>query len=112
MNDVTWVIFDRTTSRIVAEGFKTKRGANQSAVASIRRKLKRYFAAPNSAWGKQYQKEAQHMAENWDIVTLDEYNAKHRKTKVVRNLMTGKEIEIDINTPACCDPSTETYWSM
>lgn len=32
--------------------------------------------------------------------------------KVVRNLMTGKEIEIDVNTPYCCDPSTERYWSM
>ena len=33
-------------------------------------------------------------------------------TKRVRNLMSGKEIEIDVNTPLCCDPSSETYWSM
>ncbi len=33
-------------------------------------------------------------------------------TKKVRNLMTGQEIEIDSNTPHCCDPSSETYWSM
>lgn len=33
-------------------------------------------------------------------------------TKKVRNFMSGKEIEISINTPRCCDPSTETYWSM
>jgi len=33
-------------------------------------------------------------------------------TKKVTNLNSGKEIEISINTPACCDPSTETYWSM
>jgi hypothetical protein len=24
----------------------------------------------------------------------------------------GKVIEIALDTPACCDPSTETYWSM
>lgn len=35
-----------------------------------------------------------------------------RRTKKVRNLMSGKMIEIDVNTPHCCDPSSETYWSM
>ena len=34
------------------------------------------------------------------------------KTRKVRSLMTGAEIEIPYDTPSCCDPSTETYWSM
>ena len=34
------------------------------------------------------------------------------KMKKVKSLMTGKEIEIREDTPFCCDPSTETYWSM
>lgn len=33
-------------------------------------------------------------------------------TRIVKNLMTGKDIEIAYDTPHCCDPSTETYWSM
>ena len=38
--------------------------------------------------------------------------AKHiEKTKKVRNLMSGTIIEIPVNTPRCCDPSTELYWS-
>lgn len=37
---------------------------------------------------------------------------KKPKMKKVKNLMTGKEIEIREDTPYCCDPSTETYWSM
>lgn len=36
----------------------------------------------------------------------------HPATKIVKNLMSGKEIEIDYDTPLCCDPSSETYWSM
>jgi N-acetylmuramic acid 6-phosphate (MurNAc-6-P) etherase len=32
--------------------------------------------------------------------------------RTVRNLMTGLPVEIDINTPLSCDPSSETYWSM
>lgn len=33
-------------------------------------------------------------------------------TKMVKSLMTNKMVEIDYRTPHCCDPSTETYWSM
>jgi len=33
-------------------------------------------------------------------------------TKTVKNLMTGENIEIAADTPHCCDPSSETYWSM
>lgn len=32
--------------------------------------------------------------------------------KTVKNLMTGKDVEIDRDTPWCCDPSSETFWSM
>lgn len=28
------------------------------------------------------------------------------------NLMTGKKYMEDVNTPACCSPASETYWSM
>ncbi len=34
------------------------------------------------------------------------------KTRKVVNLMSGTELEIAYDTPHCCDPSTETYWSM
>ncbi len=30
----------------------------------------------------------------------------------VKNLMTGKDMQIAADTPHCCDPSCETYWSM
>ena len=30
----------------------------------------------------------------------------------VQNLMSGIWIQIEIDTPVCCDPSMETYWSM
>ena len=34
------------------------------------------------------------------------------KFKTVNNLMSGKAIQIAADTPLCCDPSSETYWSM
>ena len=43
--------------------------------------------------------------------TRDFYdNIEKQETK--RNLMSGKEFTQGVNTPLCCDPSSETYWSM
>lgn len=42
----------------------------------------------------------------------DVYYKEVVKMKKVKNLMTGKEIEIPSDTPWCCDPSSETYWTM
>lgn len=106
----TFVIFDETTGVLAFGGatYKTKRGANQSAVAYIKRLLKRYDARPED----RFLEEARHIHQNWTVVDLDTYNARFRRTKKVVNMMSGVEVEIDVNTPACCDPSTETYWSM
>ena len=32
--------------------------------------------------------------------------------KTVKNLMTGKDIQIAHDTPRSCDPSSELYWTM
>lgn len=32
--------------------------------------------------------------------------------KRVKNLMSGKEIELPGDTPYCCNPANERYWSM
>jgi hypothetical protein len=33
-------------------------------------------------------------------------------TKTVKSLMTGQDVEIPVDTPWCCNPASETYWSM
>lgn len=35
-----------------------------------------------------------------------------QEMKTVKNLMSGKDVQIPVNTPRSCDPSTELYWSM
>lgn len=39
-------------------------------------------------------------------------NGKAVLTKTVKNLMTGEAVEIASDTPWCCNPASETYWSM
>ena len=38
--------------------------------------------------------------------------AEPKQTIVVNNLMTGLPVEIDADTPWCCNPASETYWTM
>jgi hypothetical protein len=35
-----------------------------------------------------------------------------RGTKTVKNLMTGQNVDIPEDTPWCCNPASESYWSM
>lgn len=39
-------------------------------------------------------------------------HAEETRKKTVKNLMTGKEIEILASTPYICNPANEAYWSM
>jgi hypothetical protein len=41
------------------------------------------------------------------------YQIEYYPAKItVKNLMTGADVEIDRDTPWCCNPASETYWSM
>ena len=49
----------------------------------------------------------------YNILPANQYRIEfHPTMKSVKNLMTGKDVEIDRDTPWCCNPASETYWSM
>ena len=55
---------------------------------------------------------------NTDVVLIDEdqvtfdFGVLPDDQKIVRNLMTGEPVVIDKDTPWCCNPASETFWSM
>lgn len=49
--------------------------------------------------------------EDHSVMEMAEFR-KIEKTEMVRNLMTGAMVAQSVNTPLCCDVSSETYWSM
>lgn len=102
---MSYVIADTETKMIVSEGFNTLGAAKCSLTALKKREAKR------NAWREERGERPYVKSTNYKPMSLEEYNTTLRTTKKVRNLLSGTEIEIDINTPACCDPSTETYWS-
>ena len=48
----------------------------------------------------------------WTFAPTMEFFQVIEKSETKRNLMSGKEFIQRVNTPLCCDPSSETYWSM
>lgn len=46
------------------------------------------------------------------IAEINDFYANIEKKETKINMMSGKEFTQGVNTPLCCDPSSETYWSM
>jgi hypothetical protein len=44
--------------------------------------------------------------------TICEHSKMPSVTRTVTNLMTGKEVEEDVNLPYFCSVASEAYWSM
>ncbi len=49
--------------------------------------------------------------DDFEITDTPNFRANIEKTETKKNLF-GGEFTQPVNTPACCDPSTETYWSI
>jgi hypothetical protein len=107
---MSYVIYNVADSRIEGRPFETERAAKVSKAALVKREAKRVARseAEIAKWGMG----RLYVAREFAVCSMEHYDANLRKTKIVKNLMTGADVEIDINTPHCCDPSTETYWSM
>ncbi len=51
--------------------------------------------------------------DQYGAIREDKYYELYPVKKVVKkNLLSGKDFLIDEDAPACCDPSSEVYWSM
>lgn len=92
---MSYVIVARGTGLIVTDGPRQGRAyKTYGAARATRTRLCR-----KAGWS----------AGDLSIVARDTYVA---PKITVRNLMTGKPVEIDADTPNCCNPASETYWSM
>ena len=100
-----WYVYDRRTSAIV-KNYKTLAAAQAAITRAHKRYLKTHIYYPGS-------NAAEDDPLSWMAAADANYYhlmIEQRVTK--RNLITGKEFTQSVNTPRCCDPSTETYWSM
>lgn len=49
---------------------------------------------------------------DWGLAEEQYYHLFIEQRVTKRNLITGKEFTQSVNTPRCCDPSSELYWTM
>jgi len=91
---MSYVIYNTETTRI----FRNKRTRKETykTAAAARAAMTR-----NSLSGDEYA-----------IASVEFFRNSIEKQVERRNLMSGKTFTQPINTPLCCDPSSETYWSM
>lgn len=85
-----FVVYHVESTKEYRTGYQTLGGARRGATA-----LNKQFGAGKYA-----------------ATDYHNYRTNVVKKIMVKNMMTGKMMEIDSNTPLCCDPSSETYWSM
>ena len=96
-----WYVYDKATT-VIQKTCKTPAAAK----AWITRKQKEFLKNPGlyvSNDGPLF---------DWGYADAEYFHRAIEKTETKRNLITGKEFTQSVNTPRCCDPSTETYWSM
>jgi hypothetical protein len=85
-----YVVFHKDFPHQDRRYFKSEAGAKRSATCSNRNAGKRVYEVLNETF----------------------FALKHPvKTKVVKSLMTGAAVEIPEDTPWCCNPASESYWS-
>lgn len=95
-----FVIFEKKTTRIVRI---MRQGYWQDAMFKSEGAAKAGFT--------RLLKQKKITAKTHAILSVVEFR-KIEKTEQVRNLMSGKLVTQSVNTPGCCDVSSETYWSM
>lgn len=91
-----------------ADHFATKGAATQA--------LNRAFKDPAKPRGAYADRDSDTVPKKSDYAIMDtaEFHKSVEKKRMTRNILNpkGGEFEIPVNTPACCDPGTETYHSM
>ena len=86
-----FVVFHKDFPHQDKRYFKSEAGAKRSATCSNRNAGKAVYQA---------------MEETFFLL-------KHPvKTMVVKSLMTGQDVVIAEDTPWCCNPASESFWSM
>lgn len=102
-----YVVYHKDSTQIVGNTYKTVGAAK----AAITRRSKTWF-------NKDYAPNYPNIARDADpifvyaIAEINHYYANIERTVTRKNMMSGVEYTESVNTPLCCSPSSETYWSM
>lgn len=90
-----------TNSKTGRNSYKTEAAAKAACTRLHKQHVDNYINSNGAAGRKSYV-----------VWPMQQFLDLEPKMIQVRNLMTGKKVTIAADTPLCCNPSSETYWSM
>lgn len=86
---MSYIVFHKNFPHQDKRWFNSEAGAKRSATCSNRNAGKKVY----------------------EVLEETLFAVKHPVgTKIVKNLMTGKDVVIAEDTPWCCNPASESYW--
>lgn len=104
MSKATYVVYNKATTAILKMGNNPGRYAGYSAArAALTRLCRKSSLMPTNPLYPEYV---------YGIAEINHYHDKIERTVKRVNLMSGVEYSESVNTPICCSPASETYWSM
>ena len=98
-----WVVYHKETTALVGKQYYYGIGAAKAAVTRMQKKYLKENGLMVSNDGPLF---------DYGIAVSEYYYSSIVKKVTRKNLMTGLEYQESVNTPLCCSPASETYWSM
>ena len=101
VNNMSYVIYNKETTRLFSIPARSARCWTDNWASK---------GAATRAFNKAV-REGKITEETHAIAEAGDFHANIELTETKKTIF-GDEFTQPVNTPACCDPSTETYWSM
>ena len=94
----SFVIYNKATTEIITERAYSKKyyASEAAAKAALTRFAKKGICVKDEV----------------AVAELNDFYNNIEKYEMVTNLMSGKQVRQSVNTPRCCDVSSELYWAM
>ena len=98
-----YVIYDKASTKLKSNSFKTVSAANAALICMNKSGADTQGLLGNEPEAPQF---------TMGIAEIGYYYEHIEKTVTRVNMMSGAEYTESVNTPLCCSPASETYWSM
>ena len=104
MSKATYVIYNKATSAILKIGTNPGQYSGMGAArAALTRFNKKSGIWPIDPLYPEYV---------YGIAEINHYYSTIERTVTRKNLISGIEYKESVNTPLCCSPASESYWSI
>ena len=113
---MSYVVYNKQTTRLLGHSwdkqyFATERAAKSALTRAVNKSIAAVERKARSTVRPVFGGNPVLLDRNdWAIAPAGTFHCSIEKTVTKRNLLSGTEFTQPVNTPLCCDPSSETYF--